>query len=54
MQKFTVRASSIRYGLDAGYLTPGDVRTWRAYMAVGVAAVQQRYREELVADETVY
>ncbi|MEZ4389134.1 MAG: hypothetical protein R3D98_16435 [Candidatus Krumholzibacteriia bacterium] len=53
-QKFKVRAASIRYGVDLGYLSPGTPRSWRMLAAVGVAAVQQRYHEELVADETVY
>jgi len=53
-QYFKVRAASLRYGLDAGYLAPGRADRWRAGVAFGVAAVQQRYHEELIGDEAVY
>lgn len=53
-QKYTVRASTLRYGAEAGYLSPGTTRDWRLHTALGVAAVQQRYREELVDDEAIY
>jgi hypothetical protein len=53
-QKFKVRASSLRYGLDVGYLAPGPADAWRGFAAVGVAAVLQRYQEEMVDDETTY
>lgn len=53
-QKYTVRASTLRYGMEAGYLSPGATRDWRLHTALGIAAVEQRYREELVAEEAIY
>lgn len=53
-QEFKVRAATLRYGIDVGYLAPGPAKRWRAGAAFGVAAVQQRYHEELIGDEAVY
>ncbi|MBD3220011.1 hypothetical protein GF314_02110 [bacterium] len=53
-QKYTVKASSLRYGLDVGYLSPGDPDAWRGFAAVGAAIVNNRYKEELLDDEVDY
>lgn len=53
-QKFKVNAGSLRYGLDVGYLAPGPDESWRGFVVLGVAAAQNRYKEELVDDEVFY
>jgi len=53
-QKFKLQATVLRYGLDVGYLAPGEPGDWRALVAAGVGVLQNNYKEDLVDDEFTY
>lgn len=51
---FKIRTSVLRYGLDFLYLAPGGEGSFRPCLGAGVAAVRNKYHQEIRADDTVY
>lgn len=53
-EPFAVRATALRYGLDLLYLAPGDARSIRPFVGIGLALVRNKYREEFPEAKTEF